>query len=155
MVSKFNVYRWYHQQNVDTENINIGSSKVFEGWTDSTQFFFWGGGVKCPIVTWSNLDVTWKVTPHTDIISWFPLRLCWFSGLELVFWVFSCNWISIWAQKTTKKTQRFVKGQPCGKPFFISILEGFICTIVWVVINVARVGSKSWAFKTYDVISKI
>ena len=36
-------------------------------------------GVKCLIVTRSGLVVTWKVRPHMNIISWFPLGLHWFT----------------------------------------------------------------------------
>ena len=42
-------------------------------------FYFEGGGVKSLSVTRINLVVTWKVRPQMIIISWFPLKLHWFS----------------------------------------------------------------------------
>ena len=45
----------------------------------------WIWGVKDLNVTRSNLVVTWKVRPHMSIISWFPLGLCCFSFLQLIF----------------------------------------------------------------------
>ena len=49
--------------------------------------------MKASYSTWSNLVDTWMDKPHMSIISWFPLRLCWFARLGCILG-YLYNWFS-------------------------------------------------------------